>query len=64
MKMDFENSIRKLSFLCRLLDIKIAWINPRYIHTYICIESMLEKEYNRIQAFKCNLKKYRQATQV
>ena len=28
MKIEFENSIRRLSFLCRLLDIKIAWTNP------------------------------------
>ena len=27
MKIEFENSIRRLSFLCRLLVIKIAWIN-------------------------------------
>ena len=28
MKIEFENSIRRLSFLCRLTGIKIAWINP------------------------------------
>ena len=28
MKIKFENSIRRLSFLCHLPDIKIAWINP------------------------------------
>ena len=28
MKIEFENSIRRLSFLCRLTDIKTAWINP------------------------------------
>ena len=27
MKIEFGNSIRRLSFLCCLLDIKIAWIN-------------------------------------
>ena len=27
MKIEFENSIRRLSFLCRLTDIKITWIN-------------------------------------
>ena len=27
MKIEFENSIRRLSFLCRLPDIKIAWVN-------------------------------------
>ena len=28
MKIEFENSIRRLSFLCRQTDIKITWINP------------------------------------
>ena len=28
LKIEFENSIRRLSFLCRLAGIKIAWINP------------------------------------
>ena len=28
MKVEFENSIKRLSFLCRLPDIKIAWIYP------------------------------------
>ena len=28
MKIDSENSIRRLSFLSRLTGIKIAWINP------------------------------------
>ena len=28
MKIEFENSIRRFSFLRRLPDIKIAWINP------------------------------------
>ena len=28
MKTEFENSIRRLIFLCLLMDIKIAWINP------------------------------------
>ena len=28
MKIEFENSIRRLSFLYHLPDIKIAWINP------------------------------------
>ena len=28
LKIEFENSIRRLSFLCCLPDIKIAWINP------------------------------------
>ena len=28
MKTEFEKSIKRLSFLCSLKDIKIAWINP------------------------------------
>ena len=28
MKIQSENSIRRLSFLYHLLDIKIVWINP------------------------------------
>ena len=28
MKIEFENSITKFSFFSRLLDMKIAWINP------------------------------------
>ena len=36
MKIEFENTIRKLIFLCSLPDIKTAQINPWYIlHTYI-----------------------------
>ena len=27
MKIEFQNSIRRLTFLCSLPDIKIAWIN-------------------------------------
>ena len=26
--LEFENSIERLSFLCRITDIKIAWIYP------------------------------------
>ena len=28
MKIEFENSIKRLSFLCCVPDIKIAWMNP------------------------------------
>ena len=31
MKIEFQNSIARLSFLCRITDIKIAWINPRTV---------------------------------
>ena len=34
MKIEFKNSIRRLSFLCCLLGIKIAWINPCYKLTH------------------------------
>ena len=27
-KIEFQNSIERLSFLCCTMDIKIAWINP------------------------------------
>ena len=27
-KIEFQNSAVRLSFLCRITDIKIAWINP------------------------------------
>ena len=34
MKIEFQNSIAKLSFLCVITDIKIAWINPaKYIRS-------------------------------
>ena len=28
MKIEFQNSIVRLSYLCCITDIKIAWINP------------------------------------
>ena len=28
MNIEFGNSIRRLSFLCCIMDMKIAWINP------------------------------------
>ena len=28
MRIDFENSNRRFSFLCHLPDIQIVWINP------------------------------------
>ena len=30
MKIEFQNSTRRLKFLCGLTDIKIVWINPYY----------------------------------
>ena len=27
-KIEFQNSIERLSFLCRIKDMKIVWINP------------------------------------
>ena len=38
MKIEFENSIRKLNFLYRLLDIKIAWIN-------LCLDNQVAVEW-------------------
>ena len=31
MKIEFQNSIIRLSFLCRVTDIKIAWINTWFL---------------------------------
>ena len=35
MKIEFQNSVRRLSFLCRLTDIKIAQINPWKRRSYL-----------------------------
>ena len=35
MKIEFENSIRRLRLLCDHADIKITWINPWQIYTDI-----------------------------
>ena len=45
-KIEFEISLRRLSLLCRLTDIKIAWINP-------CDES---KQQTSLNSFKKSLK--------
>ena len=37
MKIEFENAIRRLGVLCRLLDIKIAWKNP----WVACLKSLM-----------------------
>ena len=36
MKIEFQNSIRRMSFLCRLADIKIGWINPGIFFRSFC----------------------------
>ena len=41
MKIEFENSIRRLSFLCCLADIKIAWINPCILKNIILLKKKL-----------------------
>ena len=46
MKIEFENSIRRLSFLCRLPDIKIAWINPCVFRT---LPSIYDGVWNFLQ---------------
>ena len=38
MKIEFENSIGRLSFLCRLPDIKIAWINACIITITVTVK--------------------------
>ena len=35
MKIEFQNSVRRLSFLCHLPGIKIAWINSSCVITEI-----------------------------
>ena len=35
MKIEFQNTIRRLNFLCHLTDIKIAWINPCIAKSFI-----------------------------
>ena len=44
MKTEFKSSIRRFSFLCRLPDIKIAWINPCfYINNYVLGERITKQ---------------------
>ena len=40
-KIEFQNSIERLSFLCRITDIKIAWINPCKSYFYCDIIAKL-----------------------
>ena len=55
MKVELENSITRLSFLCRLPDIKIAWINPcKYIHLFPAGNSMF-KINNRNTRTRCEI---------
>ena len=49
MKIDFENSTRRLSFLCRLPDIKIAWINLCPLHE-VSLETIALSNEQRILA--------------
>ena len=47
MKIDFQNSIKRSSFLCFLPDIKIAWINPcslevLYFMYFVLLENPIE----------------------
>ena len=56
--MKIENSIRRLSFLCRLPDIKIAWINPWTWPLNIgqksefLVKSVISKTWRKLEA-KC-----------
>ena len=34
MNIEFENSVIRLSILCSLMDVKIAWINPCIFISY------------------------------
>ena len=45
MKIEFENSIRRLSFLCHLPDLKIAWISKTAYSssfTNVCFSTKIE----------------------
>ena len=53
MKIQFENSIRRLSFLCPLPDIKIACINPWHV---------LSQVSNRIDRWQWKKKENKQRT--
>ena len=45
MMIEFENSVRRLSFLCLVSDIKTAWINPwEWIKTLVFLEAVLAIE--------------------
>ena len=54
--MKIENSIRRLSFLCRLPDIKIAWINPCTWSLNIgqksefSVKSVISKTWRKLEA--------------
>ena len=39
MKIEFKNSIVRLSFLCGITDIKIAWINTRKPYKFLSFKS-------------------------
>ena len=57
MKTDFENSIRRLSFLCRQSDIKNAWINPCLPDVFPQLE-LSERALSQIVGKKYNLPSY------
>ena len=40
MKIEFENSIRRLSYLSHLPDIKIAWMNPCHLN-FVNVQGIL-----------------------
>ena len=45
MKIEFENSSRRFSFLYHLPDVKIAWINPCQYTAIICKINLYCSEY-------------------
>ena len=50
MKNEIENSMRGLSFLCRLRDIKNAWINPQQ---GMLILMLIDVQYLQKVVFSC-----------
>ena len=54
LKVEFENSIRRLSFLYHQLDIKIAWINLKYFeNAWSCPLIMVISPCRRLWCPKC-----------
>ena len=58
LKIEFENSIRRLSFLCCLPDIKIAWVNPWSepsdgLYTWVRPHEMQNLDMKTMNYFPC-----------
>ena len=45
MKIEFQNSVARLSFLCHIKGIKIAWMNPWQCNHDGKLQMMLKKQF-------------------